>query len=391
MIPLRALVFVLPCLSAFAVALGGGIAVRSALETEGERALADGARLADLTARTLTALRDLPRVTEDLIGDRLVAEAALTEQLIAASELVKGDSVNARLAAAANAGGLAGILVTDGQGKALYRHKPTPDVTFAADGTPSPHGKAIGALIGGSPSPAAAPADRAPAGGAIVKQAAIRAAKGRLIQITADVSPIAGVAMASGGGRVVDDLLASKAATAVWLIGPDGRVIAQGSGDGAPADAEAPESVRDAARAAMDARTPQARHGLSGILAAAPLKGDGQPFGAVVIRREGAGGVLPPVGALLLLGATALAAAIAVYLLLRAAAARAEGPLRILTAAAKAMSTGRFNPFTLSELADRNDPAGEAARAFRTMAQDVSAREDGLEVKLLLAGQAPPP
>lgn len=391
MTSLRLLTFALPCFVAVAVAAGGGIAVRSLVAADEPRALAEGSRQAEVTARTLGALRDLPRVAETLVGDQLAAQAAIADQLVAVTDGVKGESVNNRLTAATASGNPLGILVTDSTGRVLFRHKPTPDVTFAADGTPAPHGRAIGALIGGAPSPAVSPVERQAAGGLIVKQAAIRGNRGRLVQVTADVSGLATIAMAAGGSRVIDDLLATKSAEAVWLIGQDGRIVAHGDAKATPTPANGvpPDAVRDAARAAIDARAPAAFSDAEGIVAAAPLKGESSPYSAVVIRR-GAETGLPMAWTLVFVGLAAVLAGILTFLALWAVGRRADTPLTALAGAAKAVSAGRFNPFTLNDLYGRGDAAGDAARAFRDMARDVSAREDGLEVKLLLAGQTPP-
>lgn len=386
----RLLPFVFCLMIGLAAAFAGSAFVYGGHIALVDRALVEGRHTAEMSARTVALLRELPRVGEELIGDQLVAQAMLVDQLVTASETPKpGDVVNNRLAVVVGSGALAGALVTDGNGKTVYRSRPTPDVTFGADGVPPVHGRAIGALMSGTPSPAVTPAERLDGDGPVLKQAAIRGARGRMVQVTADVSRLAQIAKRAGIERVVDDLLDSRVADAVWLLDTEGRSLAHGAVSRGEVRTDGPmtETERALARQAVEMRTSKAMVANGILSAAAPVLLGTEPFGILVVRSP-AGSVwgawwwpalVALIGTLVLGGAA--------FRLFEKHVAHAAAPLRDLTDAAKALAAGRFNPFSLSELCNRNDLAGEAGRAFRVMAREIEDREDGLEVKLLLASR----
>jgi len=382
MSPHRALstLFALVALSLVLVGTVGHLVTRG--RTEIDLAREDARRTAESAARLLVALRDLPRVIDDAITDQLTAQTALVDVMTAMGEGLRGDALNNRLAAAASSGGPIGILVTDAGGRVLFRSKPALDVAPGPDGAPPPHARAIGALIAGASSPVTTPAERV-RGGPVTRQAAERGGKGRLVQITADVTRVDRAFEAIAPARLLETAIGPNDAATVLF--PDGRAEARVERPGAPAGEVDGASLRRVA----SSRTTEVSVENDVIVAAAPVSYSDGTTAVVTIMRPAPGG-RAAWGAAVAIGGVALACLIWPALLLSARLARGfDRPLEELAEASAALAVGRFNPFTLNEGRERPGPAGSAARAFVDMARVVGDREDALEAKLVMMGRDP--
>jgi len=342
----------------------------------------DARRTAETAARLFAAARDIPRGIDDAVTDQLTAQTALVDVMTAMGENLKGDALNNRLAAAASSGGPIGILVTDAGGRVQFRSKPVPDVAPGPDGVPPPHARAIAALIAGASSPVTTPVERVP-GGPATRQAAERGGRGRLVQITADVTRADRVIDAITPARLLETVIGPTDAAAIYF--PDGRAAARVERRGAPAVEVDSALLRRVA--ASGATEVSVENDVIVAAAAAPLS-DGTT--AVSTIRRAAPGPRGAWGGAVAVGGVALAVLVWPALALASFLARRfERPLEELAEASAALAAGRFNPFTLNEGRDRSGPAGEAARAFVDMARLVGDREDALEAKLVMMGRDP--
>lgn len=347
-----------------------------------DRTLSDARRTAETTARVVAGLRDAPRAVDDAIADQLSAQTALVDTLVGALEGQRGDAVNQRLAAVTTSGGPIAVLVTDGNGRTLYRGKPTPDVVPGPDGAPPAHGRAIGALIAGASSPVAVPVDRS-GGATATRQAAERGSKGRLVQITADVTRAERLAEALSSSRLLELAVPDGDSAGVWFA--DGRPLARlQRSDAAVIDLDPATARRVASNRASEANVEP-----GSVVAVAPAPLADGTTAVVAIRRA-----LPDAWAALreIWLVVGVATAVLIWLALLAAgrlARRLDAPLDELAAAARALSIGRFNPFSLNEGRERPGSAGDAARAFVEMARVVGDREDSLEARLVSSGNDP--
>lgn len=390
----RRLILLVCGLLVAAVAITGGVFAYGAHGALLERALADGRRVAELAARSMALVRGTPRLVEDLLADQIVAQASLAAELVAMGETgrVPAKAINERLRAAADAGAIEEIAVTDPRGRIVYRSRPVADVGYGADAGPAE--QPFTTLLKGSTTPVVRPAQRLEAGGPVIKPAAVAGAdKPRVVRVDADVSGLADLARQVGVERVIDELLAGRMVEAVWLLGPDQRVLAHGAVTGLHA-AGAPAPDADGLAAAVTARDGgKAAAVLAGgwLLAAAPIVlPDNAPFATLLVRMPAgdlSGGWRTP--ALVAGVATLLLLILAVGRIGATVGGRLDEPLDRLADAASALHVGRFNPFTLNDLCDRNDAAARAARAFRAMAVEVTQREEHLEALLQSAREVP--
>lgn len=390
----RRLILLVCGLLVAAAAITGGVFAYGAHGALLERALADGRRVAELAARSMALVREVPRAAEELLADQIVAQASVAAELVAMGEAarVPAKTINERLRAAADAGTIEEIVVTDPRGRIVYRSRPVADAGYGADAGPAE--QPFTTLLKGSTTPVVRPAQRLEAGGPVIKPAAVAGVdKPRVVRVDADVTSLADLARQAGVERVIDELLASRMVEAVWLLGPDQRVLAHGAVTGLHA-AGAPAPDADGLAAAVTARDGRnAASVLAGdrVLAAAPVTlSGGEIFATLLVRMPAgdlAGGWRTP--ALVAGVATLLLLILAVGRIGATVGGRLDEPLDRLAEAASALHVGRFNPFTLNDLCDRNDAAARAARAFRAMAVEITQREEHLEALLQSAREAP--
>ncbi|NYZ14182.1 hypothetical protein HL658_16625 [Azospirillum sp. RWY-5-1] len=377
-----------------AVAVTGGVFAYGAHGALLERALADGRHVAELAARSTALVREVPRAAEELLSAQIVAQASLAAELVAMGEAARQPArvINDRLRAAADAGAIEEIVATDQRGRIVYRSRPVADVAYGADAAPSE--QPFTTLLKGSTTPVVRPAQRLEAGGPVIKPAAVAGAdKPRVVRVDADVTGLAELARRAGVERVIDELLASRMVEAVWLLAPDQRVLAHGAVTGIrAAGAPAPDADElAAARSASGGRKAAAVLAGPWVLAAAPVTlSNNEPFATLLVRMPAGdldGGWRTP--ALVAGVVTLLLLILAVGRIAATVGGRLDEPLDRLAEAASALHVGRFNPFTLNDLCDRDDAAARAARAFRAMAVEVTQREEHLEALLQSARGEP--
>lgn len=348
-----------------------------------ERAIAEGRRTAELAARSIALVRDVPRAAEDLLGDQVVAQAALVSQLVALADSTKQPArvLGDRLKAVVESTALEEVIVTDSRGRVTLR---VPTASDSASLQP------YAGLLTGLPDVVIEPAHRLAANGPVVKAAGVAGAdRPRAVIVAANAGTLETLARRTGVERVIDDLLATRAVEAVWLLAPDLRVLAHGAvaaAGGARPGIDAREQAR--ARVTLESRLASATLDGEIVSASAPIMIDGDVF-AVVLIRVPAGDLWPG------WRVPAAVAVLSVLLILVAAVPplvrRVRGletPYGDLAAAAAALQAGRFNPFTLNDLCDRRDAPAAAARAFRAMAFSLETRNDALETELRTAQAA---
>ena len=348
--------------AATAAPLAWGVngATQARIHAEAERT---AARLANAAALA----RIVPAEAEAALAEQMLAQAALVAQYAASAEAAKlpVKPITDRLKAVTDGTALQDIQITDSRGKVVQGSTPGVDFTFTPDG----RGAAFHGLLARNPAVVVQPAAQR-ADGRTVKSVGIAGVdKPRVVQVTSDVSRLAEITRRLGLERAIEDALAGGA-TAVWVLGGEGTVLARG---GVP-EAQLSPAELEAVRGAM--ARPRTLADGDALSAMAAVEGGG----AAVVRLPQPG--LPValwVG--LLIGALAVAGGVwAVRLALR----RQAAALTTLTAAATALENGRFNPFTLDPLRERPDEVGRLARAFRAMAGAIDAREQGLEAELQL-------
>lgn len=337
-----------------------------------ERARAEAERSAVRLARAAVLAREIPAAAEAAVAEQMVAQAALAGQLAAFGEAAKvaPKAVSDRLRAAIDGSAVAEITVTDSRGKPVsYTAANGGEVSFAPD---SGRNAAFHGLLSRTPPVLVQPVDKRE-DGRIVKTVGVAGTdKPRIIQVSADARRLAEIARRMGLERAVEESLAGGA-SAAWVVAANGAALARGGA----ADAQLSPAEQGAAKDAGAVQRPQLVQADGAISAVAPVEGGGV---AVVRVPAPVSPVSPWAGILAGLLAVAGGAAVVQWLLRQETAA-----LERLTAAATALEAGRFNPFTLDPLRERPDEVGRLARAFRSMAGSIDAREQGLEAELLMS------
>ncbi len=337
-----------------------------------ERTRAEAERSAVRLARAAVLARDLPTVAEAAIGEQMVGQAALAAQFAALAEAAKisPKAASDRLKAVIDGSSIIDVTITDSRGKATLYTAPNGDVTFTADGK----GAAFHGLLNRNPPVVTQPAARREDGRTIKTVAIAGVDKPRIVQVSADTRRLTEITNSLTLDRAIEDALVGDGAMA-WVTAADGAILASGGAPGAQLSAR----ELDAVKAALVEQRSQMALGGGAISAVTPLDGGG----AAIVRLSQPS--LPNLPARLwpaaLAGLSIVGAGAAVTgeMLRRERAAQAR-----LTAAATALEAGRFNPFTLDPIRDRPDEIGRLARAFRTMAGSIDAREQGFEAELLI-------
>lgn len=342
----------------------------SARDAANARLLADARRTAELAARGAAAVRDLPRAADRLLDDQTLLEGALlgliAEQQLAARATPR--AIQDRLRQIADATVLDEVSVRTGR---------------AAAGE-APDAEASSLRLTGGTTVSALPAVRQEAGGAVVKRGTVVSGDGtRAVSFTLDASRLDELSRRAGLENLVDDLIGTRTAEAVWVLGTDRRELARGALLGGGRTATRTPDDDALVGEALAGRAAVVRPAGSGLAAAAPVLVGTDPIAAVLLRLPLAplpAGVptLPLIAAIL---AGGVLAAFAAALLLREAVS-AQEPADRMAEAAALLQARRFNPFAINDLCDRNDGYGRLARAFRAMAFEVTAREEALEARL---------
>jgi len=329
------------------------------------RVRAEAERTAVRLANAAALARDLPAAAEAAVAQQMLAQAALTAQLVSLGDAAKAPpkAISDRLRAVVGETAVTDITVTDSRGKPAMHTAPAGEAA-----TPAP---LFQGLLNRTPPEVVQPAARREDGKTVKSVGVAGIDRPRIIQVTADVTRLAEVTKRLGLDHAVADALADGA-TAAWVLAPTGAVLARaGDAAGEPAAAE-----QEAVKAAASARRAQLVTTGGTLAVAAPVEGGG----AALVRMPAPGGMLPLWPGLL---AGLLVVAAGGALVWRALAREVEALAR-LTAATTALAAGRFNPFTLDPLRERPDEVGRLAQAFRNMAGAIDAREQGLEAALHL-------
>lgn len=375
------LIVLVPLLVFLAAAAGGGLFAWSrhqALSSAAEQALGNARHAAEMAARSAALVRDALRTGDALLTDQIAAQAALLGVLAEQTA-----NAPARLVAERLRPVVEGTVIEDATMRGLSRAGPEAD----------PEARTITLPDGGSVT--VSPARRSGADGPVVKRAtATNADRTRTVGLTVNAAQLAAFTRDIGLERLVDDLLGARMAGAVWVLSRTGRELAHGavlSGAGPTTPTAAEQAL--IVRAMEDGRAVAATAEPGVVSAAAPVLAEGTAVATVLLRRSAAlpnGGWLLPVAAS---AAAALGLAFLAAWLIARAVLRQEEPIDRMAGATAALQAGRFNPFTLNDLCDRNDAEGRLARAFRAMAFEVTAREEALEAQLAAlraASESPP-
>ncbi|WP_051340382.1 PP2C family protein-serine/threonine phosphatase [Azospirillum halopraeferens] len=347
-----------------------------------DKARADGRLVATLLARSASLARDIPREVEAVVGDQMVAQATLAAHLVAVAEAAKqpARAINDRLKTIAAATGIAEFWITDPRGRAYLHSVPGVDFTFSPDAKAQPQAHVFHKLLQGAP-PVVQETRKREIDGKVMKYVGVAGVdKARIVQVGIPAERLVEIGRRVGLERMVDALLAGGGIDAIWVLGGDLATLAHGTVLGTDRNPEPSERELAELRTAIGERETRAILTGATLTVMAPIPAeDGAVLGAALVRLPAdqllatlrtqlwlAGGV-----ALLVLGG-GVGASVAL-------ARRQADPIDRITEAAAAVETGRFNPFSLNPVIERDDELGRLARVFRAMAREVEAREEHLD------------
>lgn len=339
-----------------------------------------GERVARLLARSASLATSIPAEVEAVIAKQMVAQGAILAQFVEAAERAGYSTaeINRRLKRLTEETEIDEIWITDEKGHAYLRTESNIDFTFSNSPQAQPQAYAFHDLLTGKRNVVIQDARKREIDNLHFKYVGVPGAdKPRIVQVGHDARFLELLAMKIGLPRTVENLLAGGDINAVWVFDRKlDAIVGPGSyGAEKPNEAEmAP--VRDVI---ADGKI---RHvEMSGSLSViAPVQNDKQQVIGAALVRLPMDRVWAFVQKQVEISAAIASAIAALGIVLSIGVARYQAaPLRDITRAAAAVETKKFDPTSLTKVAERTDELGQLARVFTSMASQVAAREEYLD------------
>lgn len=352
---------------------------RSALLDHAEH---DGEAIAQIIARNLELVDDVPDAAEAVIGEMMIGQARIAAHMVAIAEQIAGmdaDAINARLLDIASSTAIAEFWITDETGSAYLRSEPDVEFVFSPDPVIQPQASAFWPLIENAVDEVIQPTQPRQIDEQRFKYAGVAGVDGsRIVQVGLNSAFVDELELALGPANLLSTIRDVEVINAVWLVDSMANLQA----------AVIQDETRDSALSSADMLrlegTLETGDGSTyiddGELFVLHSYGEGEASGAIMVAisledvRADIAAVLQftLVFALVAVAIGLLAANIIAQWLVR--------PLNDLTTAAETMAKGEWEQ---ALPVDRKDEIGTLAAAFSNMAGQLRGMVDSLEERVI--------
>lgn len=343
----------------------------------------DGLVIAQLLARGAGVLDKVPEDVEHLIGEQMVVQAMFAARLVAVAEMpmLTASQIVPYLKEIISKTALSEVTITNEKGEAYIQTTPTPlPFVFEKYSKVNPKWDDFYPLLTGEKTQ-------------VIQDAYVRddekifkyvgvggSDKPRVVQIGYNFRFLNEMKQRLGFQRLVEGLLASQAANAIWIVNNQLETLAYGALSGVNADKTPSEIELDHLEQVItEGKTISFFHDHL-LKVMSPIIGkDGTIVGAALVqlptsRLQSAMTQQLQLAALVAICALIIGGAFT-YLM----AKWVSRPVEIITMAAASVEQGNFDPEILDELIERQDELGRLARVFQAMGHEVVNREERLD------------
>jgi HAMP domain-containing protein len=347
-----------------------------------------GKQLARVLARGAHFAGTVPLDVERAIGEQMLVQATITAHLVATAERagLSPDEIIAMLRDVTDRTVLDEFWITDASGHAYLRNMTHIDFTFSPDPTEQPQASAFWPLLVGEKSEVVQEARVREVDDAVFKYAGVSGVDGRrIVQVGYNAEMLDRLREEVGLERLVAELVRppgappeaeEPAVAAIHVVDRALVTLAYSAAEGLSAATALTAAEEAAVRQVVGSGTTLTASGRDVLKVFAPIHGaDGRVTGVTLVtlatghvRRA----IERQLGLALALAAAVLSAGVLASLVL---ARRVTRPVAALSAAARALQAGQFDPASLEPVGRRADELGQLARVFGHMAEEVAARE----------------
>lgn len=343
----------------------------------------EGLVIARLLAQSATVSEQVVSEVRTLLDREMIAHGLLASHMadIADAAGISDKMLSRRLMEITARSSIGELWISDAQGKVRASSAGDADASdsvAAAAGLPE---AAIAPLLAGTDFSENLGVARRPLGGMPMRYIGVRGIDSpRVVLVGRDQQYISELNHTLGVQRLLDALLRDGRVEALWVFGPDGKVVASSFASREPTASTLSPRETQLVHAALNdmPTTAVVSHGWISVAAAMP-DAYGVPAGAALARLSAA-----PLDTLLsqyfrIGGGIALAVLLVGVALSVVTGRRIAAPMMRIAGAAAAVDDRTFVAGSLAQVATRRDELGHLARTFEMMAEQVFAREEELE------------